>query len=79
MDFLDVVLDTYKQRKAILTEVENIDFVTLKKMGSTLQLFLNEHEELMRQMKAVFAYLDMLDKDWRASVGFTAGEGKNGH
>ena len=74
MNFLDVVLDMYKQRKAILTEVENIDFVTLKNMGSALQLFLDEHEELMRQMKAVFAYLDMLDKDWRASVGFTTRE-----
>ena len=50
MNFLDVVLDMYKQRKAILTEVENIDFVTLKKMGSTLQLFLNEHPRYLRPM-----------------------------
>ena len=73
MNFLDDILNMYKERKAILAELEKLEPM-LKNVEPALQLFLNEHEELKRRMDAVFAYLDTLDKDWRVSVGFT---GKN--
>ena len=73
MDFLDDILNMDKECKAILTELKELE-PALKNVEPALLLLLDEHEELKRGMNAVFAYLDMSDKDWRASVGFTTRE-----
>ena len=75
MDFLDDILNMQKEYNALMAELEKLE-PALKNVEPAMQLFLAEHEELKRRMDAVFAYLDMLDKDWRASVGFTALDGK---
>ena len=73
MNFLDEVLGMYKEQRAILAELKELE-PALKNVEPALLLLLDEHEELKRGMNAVFAYLDMSDKDWRASVGFTTRE-----
>ena len=63
MDIIVEVFNMHEEQKVLLANFEELK--------SAWKTFVDEHEELKRRINAVFAYLDMLDKDWRASVGFT--------